>query len=185
MNTEHEDKLSAAARQLATEIRPRRDLWPEIEAAITQPAPQHARWMPRFAQAAAVLVIIGASSGVTWLAMRNDAPAPVQQFTPEYAFERAAFGSNYSLGADYLDAREEMLTRLEPELARLAPAERDDVERSLAVIRKAIDDINAALEQDPDNVLLQDLLMKTYREELHVMQKVGDVSRRVMSRSDI
>ena len=36
-----------------------------------------------------------------------------------------------------------------------------------------------------DNTLLQDLLMKTYHEELKVMRKVGGVTQSVMSRRDI
>ena len=55
----------------------------------------------------------------------------------------------------------------------------------LELIRGAIDDINAALQQDPDNTLLQELLMKTYHEELNVMRKVGGVTQSVMSRRDI
>ena len=59
MNEQTDDRLTAAARQLATEIRPQRDLWPGIERAITEPAPQRSRWTPMFAQAAAVLLLVG------------------------------------------------------------------------------------------------------------------------------
>ena len=185
MNEERDDKLTAAARQLATEIRPQRDLWPDIELAITDTAPQRSRWTPMFAQAAAIVLLVGASSGLTYLAVKDDQPAVVQQPVQEYTFERAAFGSNYTLGSDYLDTRADVVARFEQEVARLSPAERQDVEQSLAVIRGAINDINAALQEDPDNVLLQDLLMKTYHEELNVMRKVGGVTQSVMSRRDI
>jgi hypothetical protein len=96
-----------------------------------------------------------------------------------------SFGSNYTLGSDYLQTRADLLARFEQELERLSPEQRQDVEKSLEVIRDAIDDINAALQQDPDNTLLQDLLMKTYHEELNVMRKVGGVTQSVMSRRDI
>ena len=185
MNEERDDKLTAAARQLATEIQPRRDLWPDIERAITDPAPRRSRWTPMFAQAAAVVLLIGASSGLTYLAVKDDRPVVISQPAPEYAFERAAFGSTYTLGSDYLDTRAEMVAQFERELDHLSPGERQDVEQSLEVIRGAINDINTALEQDPDNTLLQDLLMKTYHEELNVMRKVGGVTQSVMSRSDI
>ena len=185
MNEERDDKLTAAARQLATEIQPQRDLWPDIELAITEPAPQRSRWTPMFAQAAAIVLLVGASSGLTYLAVKDNQPVMIPQPTPEYTFERAAFGSNYTLGSDYLDTRADMVERFEQELVRLSPAERQDVEQSLEVIRAAIDEINAALQEDPDNVLLQDLLMKTYHEELNVMRKVGGVTQSVMSRRDI
>ena len=185
MNEERDDKLTAAARQLATEIQPRRDLWPDIERAITETAPRRSRWTPMFAQAAAIVLLVGASSGLTYLAMKDDQSAVISQPAPEYTFERAAFGSNYTLGSDYLDTRAEVLAQFEQEVERLSPEERQDVEQSLDVIRGAIDEINAALRQDPDNVLLQDLLMKTYHEELNVMRKVGGVTQSVMSRRDI
>ena len=185
MNEQREDKLTEAARQLATEIRPQRDLWPGIEQAITEPRPQRSRWTPMFAQAAAVVLLVGASSGLTWLALKDDQPVVVERVTPQYTFERAAFGGSYTLGSDYLETRADVLARFEQELERLSPEERQDVEQSLAVIRGAIDDINAGLLQDPDNTLLQDLLMKTYHEELNVMRKVGGVTQSVMSRRDI
>ena len=185
MNEQNDDRLTAAARQLATEISPQRDLWPGIESAIREPAPRQNRWTPMFAQAAAIVLLVGASSGITYLAVKDKQPVTVTQLTPEYTFERAAFGSTYTLGSDYLDSRADVVARFEQEVEQLGPEQRQDVEQSLEVIRAAIDDINAALQQDPDNTLLQDLLMKTYYEELKVMRKVGDMGQSAMSRSDI
>lgn len=181
----NDDKLTAAARQLATEISPERDLWPEIESAIETPLPQRARWKPMFAQAAAVVLLIGASSGLTYLAVKDDGSAVVPSYGAGLNVELATFGNTYALGWDYQAARADLMSELAVELERLSPEERADVEKSLEVLRGAIDEINAALEQDPDNTLLQDILMKTYHEELNVMRKVGSVTRSVMSRSDI
>jgi hypothetical protein len=185
MNEQRDDKLATVASQLATEIEPQRDLWPGIESAIVEPAPTRRRWTPMLAQAAAVILLVGASSGITYFAVKDDQPVTVTQITPEYTFERAAYDSSYTLGSDYLETRADMVARFEQELEQLGPDERQDVETSLEVIRAAIDDINAALQQDPDNTLLQDLLMKTYHEELKVMRKVGGVTQSVMSRRDI
>ncbi len=185
MNEERDDKLTSAAAQLAAEIEPRRDLWPDIELAISETAPRRSRWTPMFAQAAAIVLLVGASSGLTYLAVKDDRPVVMPQPAPEYAFERAAFGSSYTLGSDYRDTRADVLARFEKEAGRLSPEERQDVEQSLEVIRSAINEINAALQQDPDNTLLQELLMKTYHEELNVMRKVGGVTQSVMSRRDI
>jgi len=185
MNERRDDKLTAAARRLTTEIKPQRDLWPDIERAIAEPEPRRTRWTPMFAQAAAIVLLVGASSGLTYLAVKDDRPVVIAQPTPEYTFERASFGSSYTLGNDYLETRADVVARFERQVERLSPDERQDVEQSLAVIRGAINDINAALQQDPDNTLLQDLLMKTYHEELNVMRKVGGVTHSVMSRRDI
>ncbi len=179
----NEDKLTRAASQLAKEISPDRDLWPEIEAAIT--APRRRRWTPMLAQAAAVVLLVGASSGVTYLAVKDDRVTQVPVPAPDYEFSRAAFGTDYSLGPSYQDAYADLASRLDEQLARLSPEERDDVEKTLAVIREAIDDINAALALDGDNAYLQELLQKTYREELTVMRRVGGLTRNVMLRNDI
>ena len=62
-----DDKLMMAARGLATEVAPERDLWPGVEEAIqTQKQPQRSRMPPMLAQAAAVVMLIGASSMVTY-----------------------------------------------------------------------------------------------------------------------
>ena len=182
----NEDKLTASARQLATEIRPERDLWPGIEAAIAEPAPRRSRWTPGLAQAAAVVLLIGASSGITYLAVKDDGSAVVPEVTmTSLEVSRTAFGSDHTLSSDYEDARAELFENLETELGRLSPEERQDVVTSLGVIRGAIDDINAALAEDPDNTFLQDLLIKTYREELRVMRQVGGGTQSIMLREDI
>lgn len=185
MNEQHDDKLTTAARQLATKISPERDLWPEIESAITNPVRERSRWTPMFAQAAAVVLLIGASSGLTYLAVKDERVVTVPVYTPEYVFERAAFGGSHNLGPDYQDARADLASRLDQQLTRLSAEEREDVEKTLIVIREAIADINSALEQDPDNAYLQELLQKTYREELNVMRRVGGLTRNVMLRNDI
>jgi hypothetical protein len=130
MNEQREDKLTTAARQLATEIRPQRDLWPGIERAIAEPVPRRSRRSPMFAQAAAIVLLVGASSGLTYLAVKDDRPVVIERATPEYTFERASFGSTYTLGSDYLETRADLLARFEQELERLAPEERQDVERA-------------------------------------------------------
>ena len=71
------------------------------------------------------------------------------------------------------------------ELERLSPTAREEVEQNLAMIRGAIGQINAALAEEPDNPLLQELLRQTYREELTMMRRVGGLTQHVMSRKDI
>jgi len=180
MNDERDDKLMAAAAKLATGISPERDLWPGIAEAIAPPA---RRWTPVFAQAAAVLVLVAASSGITWYAVNDD--RPVVSYQPELVFERAAFGGQHTLGPDFQDAHAMLSAELDAELAGLSQEERDDVETSLAVMQDAIAIINAELERDPENVYLQEMLLKSYRDELALMRRVGGLTRNVMLRNDI
>ena len=53
------------------------------------------------------------------------------------------------------------------------------------MIHNAIVEINAELEQDPDNVLLQQQLLRAYRDELALLRRVGGLTRNVMIRNDI
>ena len=179
---ERNDTLIAAASGLSTEISPERDLWPGIAESIGQS--QRRSWVPMFAQAAVVVLLIGASSGLTYFATKGQ-QQPVAQITPELLFERAAFGSRYTLGLDYQEAHSDLATQLEDELLRLSPETRADVEQNLAILRSAIGDINTALENEPESAHLQELLLNAYREELSLMHRVGDLTQQVMSREDI
>ena len=181
-DTDRNDKYVTAASQLATEIGPERDLWPGIAEGIA--APRRSRWTPMLAQAAVVVLLVGASSGLTFLAMK-DGQQPAQVIAPDLLFEPAAISSGYALGPEYLDARSDVAAQLDEEHARLSPEVRADVEKNLGLIRNAIAEINAALEKEPTNVLLQQLLLSAYQDELALMYQVGGLTNRVMSREDI
>ena len=180
MNKEFDDKLDYAARQLATEMAPERDLWPGIEQAIRVPR----RQMPWYAQAAAVVLLIGASSAVTYVAVKGEG-GPTIAVSPELVFEQAAFGGNYHLGPDFQDARRSLRAQLDTELGRLSPEAQADIQANLDVIHGAIVEINTALEKEPDNVLLQSKLLGAYREELTLLRRVSGLTRNVMTRNDI
>ena len=182
MNEKFDDKLDRAARELRQQISPQRDLWPGIEEAIT--SPRRSRWTPVFAQAAAVVLLIGASSAVTWLVVKDDS-APVVSVAPELFFEQASFGGDRSLGPDFIAARNALRAELERELQRLSPKVREDVQANIDVVHEAIHEINLALEAEPDNVLLQQKLLGAYRDELNLLRNVSSITRNVMTRNDI
>jgi hypothetical protein len=184
------DEIIVAAGRLATEVKPQRDLWPGIEQAITQPArPARSGWNTVWAQAAAVVLLVGGSSGLTYLAVTGDESvvSPVAMGGPALNFEpvSGSFGSQYHLGPDYLDAKRDLEARLEEELERLSPDTRNAVQSNLRAIQVAIDDINKALAVEPGNVLLQELLLRTYHEELALMQHVDGIANSTMYRGDI
>lgn len=184
-NERHEDKWVKAAARLAGDISPERDLWPGIAAAIADHSGRgRLRWTPSFAQAAAVLALVGASSMVTWYVAREE-PRIVEVYRPAITAEPAAYGGRVALGPEYLRTHGEVMSALESELEKLSPQVRADVERNLAVMHQAIADISEALDREPNNSMLQDLLADAYREELVTMQRVGTLTRQVMSRQDI
>ena len=57
--------------------------------------------------------------------------------------------------------------------------------RWLTLIHSAINEMNLALEQEPENLLLQERLLNTYKEELALLRRVSGLSRNVMLRNDI
>ena len=176
------DDIMQNAARLSQRIEPERDLWPDIEQSLT--APRRRNWTPMLAQAASVVLLVAASSAVTYFAVRDDGSASIA-VQPEYVFEQAAFGADYNLGPGFTDARSGIVAKLDMQLERLSPEDRAGVEENLKMIRNAIDQINAELAEDPDNAHLQALLLKTYREELMMMRKVTDLTQNVMSRNDI
>ena len=178
----NDDKLMQAAGKLATEISPERDLWPGIAEAIEKPAPR--RWTPMFAQAAAVVLLVGASSGITYITMKGNAP-PVAVVPAEMVFEQASFGNRYNLGPGFQDARNALASEFDYEIQKLSPAARADIETNLKLIHNAIDEMNVELGKDPENVLLQERLLKTYRDELALLRRVSGLTRDVMMRNDI
>jgi hypothetical protein len=137
-----------------------------------------------FAQAAAVVLLIGASSALTYLAMDGDS-APQMVVAPELNMAPVSFAQREALGPSYQQARIDMAAQLENELVNLDPETRDKVEKNLAMIRKSINEINAALIDEPNNVLLQEFLLDAYQDELKLMHKVGGLTKHVMSRTDI
>lgn len=176
------DKLMRKASQLATEVKPGRDLWPGIEQALSsRPA---RRRLPVWTQAAAVLVLVGGSSLLTYLVTKEDA-AIVQAVPQGLVFEQTAFGSSYTFESVYDRAGANAVAELDAQLARLSPEVRADVQRNLKIIQEATAEINAALAKEPDNALLQELLVNSYREELALRHRVSNLTQGVMSRTDI
>ena len=189
-DSKQNDELMAKAAALATEVSPERDLWPGIEQAINEPVrPRRSGFGSMWAQAAAVVLLVGGSSGLTYLAMTGDEDPTVPPMvdTIELGFEpvSANFGSQYTLGPDYIDARRILKGSFDENLDSLSPEAREEVIRNLATIRQAIDDINEALADQPDSVLLQELLLDSYRNELSLMMQVDGVTRNAMYRGDI
>ncbi|MEE4300000.1 MAG: hypothetical protein V2J24_11215 [Pseudomonadales bacterium] len=84
-----------------------------------------------------------------------------------------ALGGRAALGAGFLQVRQELSTDFASKLEALDPATRDVVETNLKVIHGALTRIESALAGNPEDAVLQDLLMSTYRQELDYLGRVG------------
>jgi len=181
-------RLDARLRELPLEVAPGRDLWPDIAARIDEraaavaPAASRPAWLW---QAVAAVVLVAGSSLLT--ASLLDRNRPVQQSAvpaapvngmpvPEAAVMPAAFGPAGHLDPEYLAARTQLTQMLDRRMATMPPAARAKLEFNLGEMRRAADEINAALAEQPGDPLLEELLLKTYQDELAVLSNVSQLT---------
>lgn len=187
------DSLDEALASLPESIAPQRDLWPQIRAEIEQTpiaAPKSVVQSNWFRLAAAVLLVL-ATSFVTYYVTRQSmqqqvAHTPEAAPAPQLTGQPASFTfGRERLGAGYMNARAELDKRFKEGLAALPPADRAKVEKNLADLRHAADEISATLAQHPSDPLLQDLLMSTYQSELQLLANVSDLPTAGSMRTDL
>ncbi|HWK50936.1 MAG TPA: hypothetical protein VNR40_13670 [Steroidobacter sp.] len=186
-----DDPLSQMLAALPKDVQPERDLWQGIQAEITKTpivtdsAPVVRFTSSRWFQLAAGVLLVLATSLTTFVitrqSMEKDAAvqvaqqqAPVPTATAPLNAMPVSFGPE-ALGADYLKARSELDRRFEERIKTLAPSTRAKLERNLADLRHAANEISATLAENPSDPLLQDLLMSTYQRELQLLADVGEV----------
>jgi hypothetical protein len=182
--------LDERLRKLPAEIPPGRDLWPGIAARLgsakssRRATPQRSRWRPLAAAASVVFVAVLAVT-----VYRGDAPrAP--ELEPARTVASAApvasgFGPGHELGSSYMAARAGLADDLERRLEALSPETRATVLENLATIRRAAAEIDAALGEDPANVLLQHQLLAAYQDELSVLANLQRVTERLPTRNEL
>lgn len=151
-------------RELPREIAPSRDLWPRIEAGL---APRRRAWVMPVSVAASLLVATLAillGYRIREIAMPLVQPAPTELI-------RAALVP----GATYERDREQLLAALPAKLALLPPETQQGVRDSLAAIQLALQQLESALGHEAGNALLQELLIRTQREEMRVLTTVEEL----------
>lgn len=160
--------LNKAVNELPREIRPGRDLWPEIEARIEagqQPASNDRQWWQSPIVSAASLVV--AASALTFALTRPGA------LSESGATNGLQASTASMLDPGFLADRKRLENNLEGRLTELSPEMQGLVRSNLASIRGSLNEINMALSEDPDNADLQDLLLSTYEQELQVMTEIS------------
>jgi len=189
MNTHRFKSLEEALSSVPRELQPGHDLWPAIASRLAEPrgpagdllpSERPTAWPMALAASLGVLALAGAlcwsviqRHGTTQLtAQRNAVAAPANRLV---SFEAPR-------DADYVAARKALETTFRDRLALLAPATRSRIEADLATIRKANEDIRAALAQDPASPLLWQLLRSTSQQELNLYANVARTTEPILKR---
>jgi len=182
--------LDAMLAKLPREVQPARELWPDIAAALDAPrsASRTSHAAPRFHTgrrwqlAAAAVLLMTASSAITYALMQRSLQAQVmqarqqtvQQMQPVLAATPASFGYQ-RLGPEYARVHAELDAQSVRYLRSLPSIERTKVERSLADLRRAARELSARLAEHPSDPLLQELLLSTYQNEIGLLTRVNDL----------
>lgn len=181
--TINEDALDRALAALPQEMAPARDLWPGIEAQIA-PA-QESPWK-NYAMAASVCLALIVGS-LLWFGPGGTAVDPgadiqVVRTDPVIAEPPAELPAVLSRprmqfvsypGDEYLATRDVQMAELNKRVAALEPEQKIIVEAGLATIQRALEDIDGALADDPDNALLKELMLSTYQRELETIMTMN------------
>ena len=138
---------------------------------------QNAAGAPPLALAAAIaMAAAGLASFFTWAVLQSrTVPQVVQTVAAKNSFEEPR-------DPKYVRARDSVEKTFHERLALLAPATRAKIESSLAVIKKAHEDIRKALAADPQSPLLEQLWESTWQDEFDLYDRVVQATQPPMIR---
>ena len=182
MNDPLRPSLDAELANLPRDIVPPRNLWPGVRARL-QERPRRARAMG-FAAAAG---IVGAcvASGLTWAILHGRPGSPMAPPAVRAAANVAVGAASFDepRNPSYVAARDNLEANFRERLALLDPATRAQIEASLAVIRRAHEDIRKALASDPASPVLEQLWQSTWHDEFDLYDHVVRATQPAMTRT--
>jgi hypothetical protein len=153
---------------LPRSVDPGADLWPEISARLTprRSAIPGRLVLPRWLLAAAAVLLVSLSSGITAIVLRGGPAVPVPA-------EPARLGAQE---AEYAVAAADLTRTLEQARGRLAPATIATIRRNLATIDSALAESRRALARDPDNSDLEELVLTAWRQKVDLLRRAAALS---------
>jgi hypothetical protein len=155
MNANSDESLDALTARLPRSIEPGRDLWPYVDARIAARTSRAPVWQLALAAGIAALFVSALLVGL-----------------PRGASPDRTIAYRQQLDAAYAPLRQASLTRYRARADRLDPALRRTVEANLAIIDRALTEIRIALEHNPDDAELGQILQRTYEQELAIVDAV-------------
>ena len=179
-----EDRLNELTSALPREIAPPPDLWPAIRGELAPRTSRKIHWNSSWRLAAAALLVAASSSVLTLFAVRGHgrdqtpaavALAPVDSAPPAVTrlpAHLAVAERGYERSIDAL------WRTLDERRDSLAPSTVATVERSLRIADSAIAEARSALEHDPSNRVLADLLVSNYERKIDLLRRATELAPR-------
>jgi anti-sigma factor RsiW len=170
-------RLLQEAAALPKEMRPERDLWPEIAARASRSRRGGLAFLrsPALLAAAAALVV---ALGVVMTGVRERGPQPL---APAGTLQPAGTGaaSVREAEAEYVKATGELMAAVNARRGQLSPETLQAVEKNLATIDQALNEVRAALEKDPGNAKLTKMLTSTHQRKLDLLLRLIRLSSQI------
>jgi len=176
MNNVNDDKPIKAVEQLPREIAPGRDLWPGIAARIERKRrAKHPLWA--YGLAASLFVAVGA--GALWFGLAQRAP----EATTVPATQLAAASPDPQ--SQYFAQRAALAENTVQSAPNLAPATREVILKNLRIIEGSMQQIQGALEKDPNNPRLRSLLYDLYQNEAQLLAATQQAQAQTTTRNEL
>jgi anti-sigma factor RsiW len=190
-----------SAADLPRSVLPADDIWADLKLSLEQrkeavlpvpgttpasglksgPSPR-SRWQARGALAAAAVILVVLSSGITALVLRDYFLKQIARSIPTQPVPTLAqpvIPVSFRLAeGEYNRAIMELVQAVNAQRNRLSPETIRTVDHSLAVIDSAIAEARTALVADPNNANLVDLLSASYQRKLDLLRRTSELSSR-------
>ena len=180
MNDPLRKSLDAELANLPRDIMPPRNLWPGVRARLHE-RPRRSR--PMVYAAAAGIAGACVASALTWAILHGRPQLPAQPEARTAAGAVGAASFDEPRNPSYVAARDNLEANFRERLALLDPATRAQIEASLAVIRRAHEDIRKALASDPASPVLEQLWQSTWHDEFDLYDHVVRATQPTMTRT--
>lgn len=159
--------LVSAAAELPGELDPCRDLWPDIERRL-EGAPAPRRLAHRMVLAVAALVIVGV--GLSLLRAHMTVPQGPAAVVGEVVQANSRTAPLDSARLEYRQARTELLEVMRARRGEVSPETLEVIESNLALIDRAIDDIERVLVANPGEGRLDRHLLLAYARQIELLR---------------
>lgn len=169
----NDDKLKAALKRLPREVDPSHDLWPGIEARLAR-RPRAVRPLWAYSLAASVLVAVVA--GALWsVGLHHGSGVTPQTIVAQGGSTQDSY---FAQRAAYAEQSVQTATDL-------APATRQVILKNLRIIESSIQNMQAALDQDPNNPRLRALLVDLYQNEARLLAATQQAQAKTTARNSL